>query len=204
MKWTYSIKNKLSAAALLAVVLGLVFLNNIDERLNADKLRSAIATMYEDRLVVEGYILDLTEKVHDINESIENGKDYGTIQQSIADIRAINDAYAKTVLTKDEEMEFVAYTTTIDKLESSIATANVPESMLLLDKSLSSLYNLSDIQLAEANRVKKGSDHILNYSKTSSQFEMAILIVIFIVIQVLVLASPAMQNFKNVNAPSLN
>lgn len=204
MKWTYSIKNKLSAAALLAVVLGLVFLNNIDERLNADKLRSAIATMYEDRLVVEGYILDLTEKVHDINESIENGKDYGTIQQSIADIRAINDAYAKTVLTKDEEMEFVAYTTTIDQLESSIATANVPESMLLLDKSLSSLYNLSDIQLAEANRVKKGSDHILNYSKTSSHFEMAILIVIFIVIQVLVFASPAMQTFKNVNTPSLN
>lgn len=204
MKWTYSIKNKLTASVLLAVVLGLVLLNNIDERQNSDRLRNAITTIYEDRLVVEGYIFDLSEEVHEIQTAIDDNADAQRINQSIAEIRSINRAYAKTTLTPKEESEFSLFTTAIDNLETSLAKSDYKESIRLSRESLSLLYSLSDIQLAEANRVKQGSDHILNYGKTSSQFEMAVLIIIAIIIQAMVFASPSLQNFKNTRAPSLN
>ncbi len=208
MKWTYSIKNKLSASVLLAVVLGLVLLNNIDERQNSDRLRSAIATMYEDRLVVEGYIFDLSEEVHEIQTAIDNHQSHEvaneTIAGSIAEIKSINEAYAKTTLTVKEEAEFSLFIAAIDNLETSIAKADYTEGKRISRESLGLLYSLSDIQLAEANRVKQGSDHILNYGKTSSQFEMAVLIIIAIIIQAMVFSSPSLQNFKNVKAPSLN
>lgn len=190
---------------MLAVVLGLVLLNNIDERQNSDRLRNAITTMYEDRLVVEGYIFDLSEEVHEIQTAIDNNADMQMMSQSIAEIKSINEAYAKTTLTPKEEAEFSLFTTAIDKLETSLSKADYKESILLSRESLTLLYSLSDIQLAEANRVKQGSDHILNYGKTSSQFEMAIIIIIAIIIQAMVFSSPALQNnFKGARAPSLN
>jgi transcriptional regulator of acetoin/glycerol metabolism len=209
MKWAYSIKNKLTASVLLAVVLGLVLLNNLDERHNSDRLRLAIATMYEDRLVVEGYIFDLSEEVHSIQAAIDDvecsiERDV-MIAESLSEIKSLNTAYAKTTLTPAEEAEFNLFIASITNLESSIDDENFQESKRLSKESLALLYNLSDIQLDEANRVKQGSEHILNYGKTSSQFEMAVLIVIAIVLQIIVFASPSMTRSKERQvAPSLN
>jgi transcriptional regulator of acetoin/glycerol metabolism len=209
MKWAYSIKNKLTASVLLAVVLGLVLLNNLDERQNSDRLRHAIATMYEDRLVVEGYIFDLSEEVHSIQAAIDemscNTKRDEAIAESLSEIKNLNAAYAKTTLTTAEEAEFNLFTASIADLETSIEDENFQMSKRLSKESLALLYNLSDIQLDEANRVKQGSEHILNYGKTSSQFEMAVLIVIAIVLQIIVFASPSITRSKERRvAPSLN
>lgn len=209
MKWAYSIKNKLTASVLLAVVLGLVLLNNLDERHNSDRLRLAIATMYEDRLVVEGYIFDLSEEVHSIQAAIDDVEcsieREVMIAESLSEIKTLNTAYAKTTLTPAEEAEFNLFIASITDLESSIDDENFQESKRLSKESLALLYNLSDIQLDEANRVKQGSEHILNYGKTSSQFEMAVLIVIAIVLQIIVFASPSMTRSKERQvAPSLN
>ncbi|HEY8405086.1 MAG TPA: MCP four helix bundle domain-containing protein [Flavobacteriales bacterium] len=209
MKWAYSIKNKITASVLLAVVLGLVLLNNIDERQNSDRLRQAIATMYEDRLVVEGYIFDLSEEVHSIQEAIDEitcaRERDEVIAESLSEIKSINAAYAKTTLTPAEEAEFNLFTTSIANLENSLEKEDFQESKRLSKESLALLYNLSEIQLDEANRVKQGSEHILNYGKTSSQFEMAVLIVIAIIIQIIVFASPGMNRVKGRQvAPSLN
>ncbi len=208
MKWTYSIKNKLTASALMAVVLGLVLLNNIDERQNSDKLRDAFATIYEDRMVVEGYIFDLSENVHTIQSVIDNEEGSADIRESIeaniAAIKSINDSYAKTYLTEKEEAEFKLFTAAVVEMEKSVNNGNLEECKRLSYESLGMLYSLSKIQLAEANKVKRSSDSILNYGKLSSQFEMAMLIVIAIIIQIMVFSSPNLTNFKNVKAPSLN
>lgn len=207
MKWTYSIKNKLTAAALLAVVLGLVFINNIDERNNSDKLRKAFTTIYEDRMVVEGYIFDLSESIHAIQNTIDEQK--GThhkkrFNEQIAEIKAINDLYAKTTLTEKEETEFILFTNAVKEMENSLNNNDFEEMNRLSNESLGILYGLSKIQLAEANRVKTISEGILNYGKSSSQFEMALLIVIAIIIQGLVFASPRLRNKENIGATSFN
>lgn len=208
MKWTYSIKNKVTASVLLVVVLGLVLLNNIDERQNSDKLRSAFETMYKDRMVVEGYIFDLSEKVHSIQSAIDSDAREDAKQEviydKIAEIQSINKAYSQTYLTEKEASEFNLFTNAVSGMENHAARAEYAECKRLSSESLGLLYSLSKIQLAEADRVKKSSDSILNYGKTSSQFEMAVLIVIAIIIQAMVFSSLSLQNFKNVRAPSLN
>lgn len=210
MKWTYSIKNKLAAAILLGVVLGLVMLNNLDERNNSARLQKAFTSLYEDRLVVEGYILTMSEELHDIitiSETTAFGAEtdkQARLSDIISDIHQVNTAYAKTQLTENEEMEFNSYKKTIHQLETEINAFRFEDGKSLAEGALASLRTLSKIQLQEAQRVKKNSDSIFNYEISSSQFEMAILIIIAVIIQALVFSSSNFQIVKKVRSPALN
>ena len=59
MMWALAIKRKITAALLLLSVVGLVLLTNWSEQRNARRIAAAVTTIYEDRLVVEGYIFRL-------------------------------------------------------------------------------------------------------------------------------------------------
>lgn len=72
MKWTYSIKNKITAAGLLFLVLGLVIFSNFNERNKSAEINSTISSMYKDRLIVESYIFMYSQKFQQIIELIDN------------------------------------------------------------------------------------------------------------------------------------
>lgn len=59
MKWTYSIKNKMTAATLLFAVITIVFINNLVERWNSEKINATITTIFDDRFMVESYIFNI-------------------------------------------------------------------------------------------------------------------------------------------------
>ncbi len=60
MKWIYHIKQKMQVAFLLGIIIFVVFGNHVMESRNVTELSGSFSSVYEDRLLVESYIYNLT------------------------------------------------------------------------------------------------------------------------------------------------
>jgi len=90
--WAFAIKQKMTAAILLFTVIGLVMLTNIREQRIATQISTAVTSIYEDRLVVAQYILQLSKQMEGIITALEkegNGVT-GRINDHLADVTALN------------------------------------------------------------------------------------------------------------------
>src|SRR5690606_21342123 len=123
MKWTYSVKNKLVASAALLSLCLLVLLSNYLDRAHSRKVKDAISTLYEDRIVVQDYILDMTSDVYLIKETFQN-YDQDSIQASLridglfSKIKEISMAYLETEFTKLEETRFDEFLKLLESIEN--------------------------------------------------------------------------------------
>ena len=68
MKWTYSIQNKLVASSVLGLLCLLVLFSNYIDRNHTKNVKNAISTLYEDRLIAEEYILNMTSGIYQAKE----------------------------------------------------------------------------------------------------------------------------------------
>jgi hypothetical protein len=111
MKWTYRVPQKLVTSLLLSGALIMVLVNNLKERSNSAQLKTAFASIYEDRLMAESYILGLTKGLHQIQESLKSAspEEQKKINQHIANIEQINLLYLDTKLTPNEELHFTHF-----------------------------------------------------------------------------------------------
>lgn len=73
MKWTYLIKNKITASAVLLTLCLLVLLSNYPDRLHTKNVANAISTLYEDRLLAEEYIFKMTTTIYQVREILQTG-----------------------------------------------------------------------------------------------------------------------------------
>jgi activator of 2-hydroxyglutaryl-CoA dehydratase len=216
MKWTYSIKNKLTAAVLLASILIVTLANNLVERSHFKQLDASFASMYEDRMLVESYIFQLYENLQKRQELITAANNELGFDHLKADLHLYKaqrnkliEKYATTYLTDEEEVEF-------DKLKGTVKNINsVEDGLLNLSKSqdeLSELISrdrektstafetlsaLSSIQTSEAKSIRAKSERIILGNISISQLEMAVLIIIGLVIQALIFSSKSMK--PNIN-----
>lgn len=199
MKWSYSIKNKLAAAFLLFVVLCLVLLNNFHERSNSSEINRAMTAIYKDRLLVEGYIYSYSEHLHQIIELIERspldarGKQL-EMQHHFAAMQELSRNYLQTELTESERMNFTRFTTLLGHLERNAGLEQFDAGALHARDALSVLHTLSTIQLNEAGTEMHRAEKIFSSTTISLQFEMALLVVIIVLIQILVFASKTLKN----------
>lgn len=207
MHWTQSIKNKLVASIILLTLCVLVLLSNYLDRIHSENIKHSISTLYEDRLLVEEYILKMTHDVYKIREHIiENkhlNKNDNTITSLSKKFHVTYIDYSKTKLTDLEKL-------TLNKLDlnfKEFKEALDNEQTNLLQHTnviLNTLNTLSKIQLDESLVVMKQVDSQYAVIKTSSQFVFGIVILILIVLQILVFSGKAnIPLFKN-NSPSLN
>ena len=102
MKWTYAIPHKFTTSLLLLTVILIVFFNNLQERRNSSELRIAFDAIYEDRLLAESYILQLSSILHEVDEWVKAPKTQNTVQPTsqIQKIDALNLLYQETHLTQ--------------------------------------------------------------------------------------------------------
>ena len=131
MKWTYSIKNKTTAAILLAVILGLTMLTNLLERKRFKELEASFTSIYEDRLMVESYLFHLYDNLKRKQDLFELAARQGvshTINNELNVYRheriELIDKYAQTYLTVEEDDKFGDLRATfqrIDDLEEEIS-----------------------------------------------------------------------------------
>lgn len=208
MKWTYSIKNKTTAAILLAIILGLTMLTNLLERKRFKELEESFASIYEDRLMVENYLFHMYDNLKRKQDLWELAAQKGVCHTINADLnvyrqeRAILiDKYAQTYLTEEEDWKFNDLKISInriDSLEEEIALleaeSQIPHDLIqehneITTDAFSTLSALSDIQTTEGQALRDKSKKIILSSVSISHLEMTILIIIAIIIQALVFSS---------------
>ena len=207
MKWTYSIKNKFWASVVLLVLCVLVLLSNYLDRLHTENVKSSISTMYEDRLIVEDYILKMTRNVYQIREILHAGEDplrnNNAITTLTADFQNTYNSYIKTKLTKTEAVTTVELIDHFNAFEKIVLDKG-PVTSAHTDKMLHFLKKLSIIQLEESKLIMKQVESQYAVIKASSQFAFAIIIVILIVLQILVFSGESIVPLFKPKDPTLN
>ncbi|MCB0534487.1 MAG: MCP four helix bundle domain-containing protein [Lewinellaceae bacterium] len=207
MKWAFSIQQKFKAAALLAIVCVIILITNLLGRQHIDTLGSAFSSVYEDRLVVESYIYKLSNHLYQKKLMLDNcagqsdaqrSTHFGTHDTAISDLLV---DYEKTRLTEEEVVcfrDFKANVAALQNLEHQYFrnAADGPQRAETRSQieaqfatASSNLHQLSLIQLKEGKQLTDQSQRIVAGSSLLTSFEMAVLIAIAIILQVLVLAS---------------
>ncbi|MGV3631819.1 MAG: hypothetical protein ACO1O6_11470 [Bacteroidota bacterium] len=202
MSLSFNIKNKLKIAALLIVVFGLIFLNNINEDHDSAELKKAISSIYNDRLLAESYILKLSENMHriiDFSDQPDGKPGPQEIRKTLSDIDSVKKAYLKTKLTILEKKKFDDFNTLQSNVRKALRQEDFGKAGELSYHSLSVLNDLSLIQVSEAKIVMVHTEKLFGSGVISSKFEIGILIVIALLIQVMIFTSEtaAPKNFKN-------
>lgn len=216
MKWTYIIKQKLTVAILLTVVLGSVLLKNIIDSRNVSQLADSFSSVYEDRLVVEGYIYQLSDHLYQKKLIIDNCMRTGDaeIQNKIAQhhkaIIALIAEYERTKLTEKETQFFQEFKNNIAALqlleEHHVTQEAVNKNEALNEKftgAAANLHQLSLIQLDEGKALRENSKRIAAGSSMLTSIELVIIIGIAAIIQMLIFASGSIHS-KFFQRPGLN
>ena len=205
MKWTYSLKNKLTAAILLFGLIVVVCSNNLFERNNAEKINATITTIFDDRFMVESYIFQYSALIYQIKE-ILNHPNYTAVEKielnkgPLKGILLLNDAYKKTKFTKEEVIYFDQFTDLCKKMSNHINVGQTVDGTKFSNEALNILANLSAIQISEAKIQLTQANKLFHFGSISSQFELAILIIIGLIIQALIFASKSL-NLNKSSAP---
>ena len=207
MKWTYSIQNKITASAALFTLCLLVLFSNYVDRDHTENVKNSISTLYEDRLIVEDYILKMTIDIYEIKQVLQGeGKQHEPSEQInalLSHIDGLSKAYLKTKFTKAEDAIFAALLKTLNEFESPSLQSN-EDRLSLANEALVLLNKLSAIQLEESKLIMKQVDGLYKSGKMASQFAFGITIVILVVLQALVFASRTLPDTSTPSGTRLN
>ena len=205
MKWLYAVQQKMRVALLLAVILLLVFLKSLFDRYHVSELGDSFSSIYEDRLVVESYIYKLSDHLYQKQLLMEQCSQ-GDRQMLASRIAHHNQAifrliqeYEKTRLTTLEVTFFESFKKNMKEMvtleEQFLNSQNAAEDSQLDLRFVTATQNLnqlSSIQVEEGKNMTNQSQKIITSSSMLTQFELAMLIVIGLIIQALIFASKSM------------
>lgn len=196
--------NKIRAGAALAMVFLLIIATNMVDSNHFKVVRKSLTIVYEDRLLAKDYIYKISRQLQVkrvLMQNIDN-------DQLFAINSAVNDSIQSLILkyevTKLTENELVRFESLKEKFSQLIAYENELPQGESLDREFHSLktvqdlfmeiYNdldfLSQIQLEESKREINHSNKTISKSNFISRLEIAALIIIGIMIQLLIFIKP--------------
>lgn len=206
MKWTYAIKNKLSASIVLLCLCLLVLLSNYLDRKHTEHVKNSISTLYEDRLIAESYILKMTNSIYQIREVLKSDltadSKSDAVQKLTTDFNEIYLVYSKTRLTEKENSTAAELISYLKQFEQAKTDGNFQFNHT--EKLLLSLSQLSTIQLEESKLIMKKVESQYATIKASSELAFAIVIIILVVLQVLVFSGESLIPVIKPKDPKLN
>jgi len=185
---------------------------NLIERQSFRSISSTFTEVYNDRLVVEGYIFKISEKLFKIQKLVDHcdldydySKVVNEISQQEKEILSLVSEFEATNLTEQE----AAYLTDFKKIietDLNIKSYNLlytdssgvnKEQVKIYDQKISraqqDLDNLSKIQLQEGEKLISKAKVLINRSQIWAQFEVALLIILVIVMFLLLFRKSADQ-----------
>lgn len=190
----------------VAILLGLIYAKNLIERQSFKEMGRAFTEVYEDRLVVNGYIFTISESLFEIQELVDHcdiDNDYSQALQQIQikeeRILSIISEFEKANLTDEENLVLADFKSIIetdlrigsyDLLYSDSLGVNVEQVKLYdarISKAHDDLDQLTKIQVAEGEKVTRQTKRLLNRSQIWAQFEVALLLVLILVLYLLVM-----------------
>jgi hypothetical protein len=211
MKWVYSIKYKLQAALVLTVIVFFVFAKNIVDRRNITELGKDFVSFYDDRLVVESYIFEITEHLFLMKLSVNQPELESNMLEEDLEVHRtaifdIIEDFESTNLTADEGRHLSELKQKIyqlgnyaDKKERmDVAVFNSD-----FEEAFEDVKALSAIQLYEGGKLLEESGRTVNRSGVWTQLEMAVLVILLVIIYLLIFSSRSIRSKMKQN-PSLN
>jgi hypothetical protein len=197
-------KRKFKAFIIIGVLLLMLYGKNLLERRSFRSISSTFTEVYNDRLVVEGYIFQISEKLFKIQKLVDHcdlDYDYSKVINEIStNEKAILEVIAefeKTRLT-DQEVTYLSDFKRIIENDLNIKNYGLLFSdssgvnrnqVKIYDQKISQarldLENLSKIQLEEGEKLISKAKTLINRSQIWAQFEVALLIILIVVMYLL-------------------
>lgn len=193
-------RRKVRALIIIGILLLLLYSKNLIERQSFRSISNTFTEVYNDRLVVEGYIFQISENLFQIQKLIDHCNidyDYSKVINEIStnekSILAIIKDFEATNLTEQE----AGYLTDFKKIietdlniksydllysdSSGVNRAQVKIYDEKITRARLDLDNLSKIQMEEGEKLISKAKILINRSQIWAQFEVALLIILVVV-----------------------
>ncbi|MFC3415872.1 MCP four helix bundle domain-containing protein [Algoriphagus hitonicola] len=198
-------RRKIRALFIISILLLLIYAKNLIERQSFQSISGTFSEVYNDRLVVEGYIFQISEHLFQIQKLVDHCNldyDYSKVVDEIEGhenriLALVEDFEATNLTTQEDEYlsdfkKIIVNDLTIksyDLLYNENEGVNVDQ-VKLYDQKISQargdLENLSTIQMQEGEKLISKAKRLINRSQIWAQFEVALLIILIIVMFLLV------------------
>lgn len=186
----------------ILMVLVLIIVTNLLDRKNFLRVKESIVTIYDDRLVANDLIFDMSTAIHQKQLAILSSDSlyYQTLNDSTnGKLAALVERYERTRLTDTEREIFDTLKgnlTTLYSLEKEMSTSFGTESSAVLEKlrfTNITLQRLSKIQLAEGKKQMKIGTNAANSVELFTQMELYMLVTLAIIVQLLIMYRPKQE-----------
>ena len=207
-------KRKISGFLIIGVLVVLLYGKNLLERQSFRTVSSTLSDVYEDRLLVESYIFQISEKLFTIQKLVDHctiNFDYSKAvleiskeEQAILELVA---AFEATQLTEQEATLLTDFKRIIEKDlsiksyqllyndSSGVNEAQVKVYDQKIARAQQDLEKLSAIQLEEGGRLVSKAKTLINRSQIWAQFELALLLIFILVIYIYIFKKPVQEEF---------
>jgi hypothetical protein len=208
-------KRKISGFLIIGVLVVLLYGKNLLERQSFRTVSSTLSDVYEDRLLVESYIFQISEKLFTIQKLVDHctiNFDYSKAvleiskeEQAILELVA---AFEATQLTEQEATLLTDFKRIIEKDlsiksyqllyndSSGVNEAQVKVYDQKIARAQQDLEKLSAIQLEEGGRLVSKAKTLINRSQIWAQFELALLFIFVLVIYIYIFKKPIQEEFS--------
>ena len=207
-------KRKISGFLIIGVLVVLLYGKNLLERQSFRTVSSTLSDVYEDRLLVESYIFQISEKLFKIQRLVDHCTINYDYSKAVVEISMEEQAILKligsfeaTELTAEEAALLTDFKRIIEKdlsiksyqlLYNDSSGVNV-EQVKVYDQKIAraqqDLEKLSAIQLEEGGRLVSKAKTLINRSQIWAQFELALLLIFVLVIYIYIFKKPVQEEF---------
>lgn len=206
MKWFINLRQRNKIALLFAFVFALILVKNALDKKQVTDLGKTFSAVYEDRLLAESYIYRISDQLY--REKLQFDKAYKKGDAGFFENAPFAEAitslvadFDKTRLTEEESRVFKSLKFSISHLhilqelvndDMKQGVQNQSNKQQLddhFDHTLSCLNALSEIQVREGKGLNESSMKIVAGNAILTQFELAFLVIVGILIQTLIFAS---------------
>lgn len=215
MATSYKIR-KISGFLIIGALLAMLYGKNLLERQSFRRVSSTLSDVYEDRLLVESYIFQISEKLFTIQKLVDHctiNFDYSKavleISKEEQEILKLVSAFEATQLTEQEATLLTDFKRIIEKdlsiksyqlLYTDSAGVN-EEQVKVYDQKISraqqDLDKLSAIQLEEGGKLVSKAKTLINRSQIWAQFELALLLIFILVIYIYIFKKPLREEYSD-------
>ena len=191
--------NKIRWILAILVVFIVILATNLIDRSNFQRVKDSSVSIYEDRLIAKGLILDLSNAIHskeiatvlsdslffsNKNQSLNNNidayiLDFENTKRTVKEDEVFNDLKNNLTLLRESEIAFI--------------NGNYLDKKILMSKILivkGNLISLSAIQLEEGSKQMSISKKAIDAVEQFTNMEIYILIFLAVLIQIIIIYSP--------------
>ncbi len=209
-------KRKITGFLIIGALLVMLYGKNLLERQSFQAVSSTLSDVYKDRLLVESYIFQISEKLFTIQKLVDHctiNFDYSKavleISKEEQEILKIVAAFEATQLTEKEATLLTDFKRIIEKDlsiknyqllyndSSGVNEAQVKVYDQKISRAQQDLDKLSAIQLEEGGKLVSKAKTLINRSQIWAQFELALLLIFILVIYIYIFKKPLQEDYAD-------